>query len=142
MNQSERDRFCTAIYGELETDDARLAHRHRPRPATRAPCSSARTDGGAAGPPGSLLGVFEEIDLTVTSARLDAGDVVILYTDGITDLPPPHGRTEHDVADLAARVVPGRTAAQIAADIHDSVVERLGNDERNDDVALVVLRVC
>jgi serine phosphatase RsbU (regulator of sigma subunit) len=142
MNHSGRDRFCTAIYGELAMDDAgwRIATTTagHPRPVL------VRSNGTAEllGQPGSLLGVFEEIDLTVTSARLDVGDVVILYTDGITDLPPPHGRTEHDVADLAARVVPGRTAAQIAADIHDSVVERLGNDERNDDVALVVLRVC
>jgi serine phosphatase RsbU (regulator of sigma subunit) len=142
MRHSGRDRFCTAVYAELGLDEGgwtiSTAAAGHPRPVL------VRSTGGAEllGRPGSLLGVFEDIDLTVTDVSLDPGDVVICYTDGITDLPPPGGQTEHDVAELAARVAPGRSAAQIAEEIHDSVREQLRHDERSDDVALVVLRVC
>ncbi len=37
------------------------------------------------GTPGTLLGVFEEIDVTETSLQLGPGDVVLFYTDGLTD---------------------------------------------------------
>ncbi len=37
------------------------------------------------GVPGTLLGVFDEIDVTETRLRLDAGDLVLFYTDGLTD---------------------------------------------------------
>ena len=37
------------------------------------------------GTPGTLLGVFSEIDVTETSLQLGPGDVVLFYTDGLTD---------------------------------------------------------
>ncbi|MGZ4681344.1 MAG: PP2C family protein-serine/threonine phosphatase, partial [Acidimicrobiales bacterium] len=93
------------------------------------------------GRPGTLLGVFEEIHLHVTEIPLDVGDLVVLYTDGITDLPPPHGRTEADVVDLVAEVAATGSAEEIAEAIHCSVTDRLPSAQRADDVALVVLRV-
>ena len=138
---SDRDRFCTAVYATVE---ARLGVWHfaactagHPRPVL------ARSDGCAAvvGPPGSLLGVFEDIEVQVSEVPLAVGDVVVLYTDGITDLPPPHGQTEADVVDLVAQVATTGTAEEIAEAIHRSVTDRLPLAQRADDVALVVLRV-
>ncbi len=88
-----------------------------------------------------MLGVFESIRLQVAHTELDVGDVVVFYTDGITDLPPPHGQTEGDVAELVAQVVEDHTAEQIAEAINRSVTDRLPFEQREDDVALVVLRV-
>jgi hypothetical protein len=39
--------------------------------------------------PGSLLGVLDTITTSTTTIELRAGDIVMLYTDGITDLSPP-----------------------------------------------------
>ena len=84
--------------------------------------------------------MFEDIKLRVGETALEVGDVVVLYTDGITDLPPPHGRTEADVVDLVAAVAP-TAAGDIAEAIHRWVTDRLPLAQRADDVALVVLRV-
>lgn len=91
MRLSDRDRFCTAVYATLEARDGRwwftgCAAGH-PRPVLARSCAATLL-----GEPGSLLGVFEEIKLRVSETELEVGDVVVLYTDGITDLPPPHGR--------------------------------------------------
>ncbi len=140
MRLSDRDRFCTAVYATLEARDDRwwftgCAAGH-PRPVLARPCGAALM-----GEPGSLLGVFEEIKLRISETGLEVGDVVVLYTDGITDLPPPHGRSEADVVDLVARVAPRGTAADVAEAIHSWVTDRLPMAQRADDVALVVLRV-
>ena len=141
MCLSDRDRFCTAVYATIE---ARGGAWHftactagHPRPVLAHPHGCAAVIGS----PGSLLGVFEEIKVQVSEEALAVGDVVVLYTDGITDLPPPHGQTEADVVDLVAEVATNGTAEEIAEAIHRSVTDRLPLAQREDDVALVVLRV-
>ena len=141
MRLSDRDRFCTAVYATIEARDGAWhfisgAAGH-PRPVV------AHSSGCAAdiGQPGSLLGVFEQLKVHVSDVPLEVGDVVVLYTDGITDLPPPHGQTEADVVELVAQVATTGTAEEIAEAIHRSVSDRLPLAQRADDVALVVLRV-
>jgi sigma-B regulation protein RsbU (phosphoserine phosphatase) len=93
------------------------------------------------GEPGSLLGVFEALDLTVVDVTLGEGDMVVMYTDGVTDLPGDAGRTAEDVVALVDGLAPDISAEDSADAIHDWVVERVPSNERRDDVALVVLRI-
>lgn len=138
---SNRDMFCTAVYGTLEARDGSwwltVAAGGHPLPVVATSGGSARLIGRH----GTLLGVFEEVDVHVEEVRLDVGDTVVLYTDGLTDLPPPHGRTEADVADLVATLAGLPSATSIANGLHGSVTDRLAPDERADDLALVVLRI-
>ena len=140
MRLSNRDRFCTAVYATLEARDGRWCFTScaagHPRPVVAGP-----NEATLLGETGSLLGVFEDIKLRVDESELAVGDVVVLYTDGITDLPPPHGRTEADVIDLIDGMAPQSSAADIAEAIHHWVTDRLPSAQRADDVALVVLRV-
>lgn len=141
MRLSDRDRFCTAVYATLEADGGAwrftsCAAGH-PRPVLARPHEPTTILGET----GTLLGVFDEIRLDVAETVLQIGDVVVLYTDGITDLPPPHGRTESDVVDLVGAAAATGTAEDIAEAIHRSVTDRLPVAQRADDVALVVLRV-
>ena len=137
---SDRDRFCTAVYATLEASGRawrfRACAAGHPRPVL------VRHGGDAVtmGEPGTLLGVYEDIRVRVSETTLDVGDVVVLYTDGLTDLPPPHGRTEGDVAALVGGLA-ATTAEEIAEAIHRSLTDRLPPERRPDDVALVVLRV-
>jgi len=94
------------------------------------------------GRPGTLLGVLDDIDVHVTSVDLDAGDVVVFHTDGATDVAPPHDLDEeawqtlvHEAARSAA------TADAIAEHIQRSLEAVLPFEERNDDIALLVLAV-
>ncbi|MGZ7013193.1 MAG: SpoIIE family protein phosphatase [Acidimicrobiales bacterium] len=140
MRLSDRDRFCTAVYATVEAVDGRwrftASSAGHPRPVVARGRSAE-----VVGQPGTLLGVFEELNLHVIELDLGTDDVVVLYTDGITDLPPPHGRTEADVVDLVAEVAATGSAEEIAEAIHCSVTDRLPSAQRADDVALVVLRV-
>jgi serine phosphatase RsbU (regulator of sigma subunit) len=139
MRLSNRDRFCTAVYATLEEAEGgwrftSCAAGH-PRPIV------VRSDGSAEllGEPGTLLGVFTDITVRPETTDLASGDVVVLYTDGLTDLPPPNNRTERDIVDLV-RGLPRTGAAGVADAIRAFVSGSVG-DEQMDDVALVVLQI-
>ena len=93
------------------------------------------------GEPGTLLGAFEELTTTTGQAQLHAGDVLVLYTDGVTDLPPPYGILSADLAELVQQLRRLPSASDIADAIHQSLLERVPDPSRRDDVALLVVRV-
>ena len=138
---SNRDLFCTAAYATLEVVDGEWwivsTSGGHPLPVVASEAGEAELLGRH----GRLLGIFEETSAHVVRRRLEVGDIAVFYTDGITDLPPPHGRTEEDVAGDVGRFVELASADAIADALHRSVTDRLSAEERADDIALVVLRV-
>jgi serine phosphatase RsbU (regulator of sigma subunit) len=103
-----------------------------------------RADGSAAahGTSGSLIGVFDDIDLTTTTLDLHPGDAVVLYTDGATDVAPPHGLSEREFTDLVRQACQDAPSATLIADrVHLALSSILSIDERNDDIALLVLKL-
>jgi PAS domain S-box-containing protein len=138
--QSREQWFCTVCYVRLrpQTGGARLtvcAGGH-PLPAIL------RADGTVefAGTPGTLLGVFTDIELTDVMVDLGPGDALVLFTDGLTDAE----RTGREfgqkwLTDVLARNV-GRSVEEIARSL-----EREVHSDRNqglpDDLAILVARV-
>ena len=96
---SNRNLFCTACFATLTAHDGswQLTSTAAGHPL---PIVATRTGPRTVGEPGTLLGAFDEITTTTGHAELHAGDVVVLYTDGITDLPPPYGILPTELADL------------------------------------------
>jgi serine phosphatase RsbU (regulator of sigma subunit) len=91
---------------------------------------------------GSLLGVLPELELGTASVELHRGDTLILYTDGVTDVPPPDDLDADTLALLVRRAAEGATSAEVVADrLGRSLHELLPVARRNDDVAIVVARV-
>ncbi len=138
---SDRDLFCTCCYATIDQDgDGWLltsdAGGH-PLPIIVPAAGEPHT----LGEPGSLIGVFDPIHTHPATVRLDIGDVVVFYTDGVTDLPPPNGLTTEEVMALASRVAASGDAAAIADGILESLSDRLPPTQRQDDVALIVLVV-
>jgi len=134
--------FCTAVYGTLSRSgpgfEFTFACAGHPRPII------VRRDGSwsVAGTYGSLLGFGDCFDVTPTTAELSAGDVVVLYTDGITDVRPPHDLTEPELAVRAMEAASTATSADdIAERIEHGLDELLPRHLRQDDVALLVLRI-
>jgi serine phosphatase RsbU (regulator of sigma subunit) len=90
----------------------------------------------------SLLGFLPTVNATTEVVRLAVGDTVVLYTDGVSDVRPPH----HLHPDAVVRLV---TEAAITNGSAEDVATRLGAaieailpiHKRNDDLALVILRV-
>ncbi len=140
VRMSDRDLFCTCCYATLVSrDDGWLLTSNaggHPLPViVRAGVPR------SLGTPGSLIGVFDPIHTHPATARLEPGDVVVFYTDGVTDLPPPNGLTTDEAMALMATVAAHDTADGIADAILASLSQRLPPTQRQDDIALVVLRL-
>jgi serine phosphatase RsbU (regulator of sigma subunit) len=90
---------------------------------------------------GTLLGVEADPMLEPASLRLEPGDTLILYTDGMTDARDPSGERfgeERLIASLQAAA--GGDAEAVATSI-DETVAAFDQDSNRDDRAIVVLRV-
>lgn len=96
---------------------------------------------GTVGRFGDLLGVFPQVSAATVSARLEPGDVLVIFTDGISDVPPPHQLDEVQTEELfVSAAVSARSAAEVADGIEAGLATHLPMAERADDVAVAVLR--
>jgi serine phosphatase RsbU (regulator of sigma subunit) len=67
---------------------------------------------------------------------------VVLYTDGVTDVPPPHHLSAERFTQLVGEAAAAcSTADRIADWLHAELSDILAIDSRTDDIALLVLRV-
>ena len=141
VRRSETDSFLTAAFAVLDASGTKpeltIACGGHPLPVLA-------TGQGATpiGAPGTLLGVIDDVRFDPVVTQLAAGDAVVFYTDGATDLRPPHALTEQQFADVIERAAAyGATAEMIADRIHEALESILPFDQRDDDLALLVLRV-
>lgn len=133
------ERFCTAVCAHLrvDTDTARMtiASGGHPPPLIR------RRDGGVepVDGDGMLLGAFDDPQLTTTDVTLRAGDLVLLYTDGLSEA-RRRGQL-FGVEGLAATV---GTAAKLSADAlvdHVHTAAEAWQDRQRDDMAAVAVEI-
>ena len=144
LNQALRrdapeDRFCTVALAHLtalkagfRVDVACAGH---PPPMLRRASGEVEEVSSR----GTLLGIDEEIRLTPSASELRPGDVLVLYTDGITEA-RRHGEL-FGVARLreALAACAGQTAKEITTGIQAAVRE-FAPGPAADDQALLVLR--
>lgn len=134
------DQFCTALFVALDhtSEGTRLnvasGGHHLPL--------RCRADGrfDTIGDTGTILGMLDRPQLTDTSATLQPGDVVVLYTDGVTE--GRRGRQFFDEERLVAAI--DGSAAMSAQHISDAIVAAaldFQHGDARDDMAVVVVRV-
>ena len=132
--------FLTAIYGELRERatgyDLLLSCAGHPLPihvrdGLASPCAES----------GTLLGVLDDLALTVSTTELRPGDTVVLYTDGATDVPHPYGLDAIGMARLVGGAASAATAEGVADGIYERLAQILPFEQRDDDIAMLVLRV-
>ncbi|HEX6475813.1 MAG TPA: PP2C family protein-serine/threonine phosphatase, partial [Acidimicrobiales bacterium] len=131
-----RERFCTVVAGTLRLDGdgavLRLATGGHPPPILRR----------LASPPvpvpvtGTLIGALDEVRIGELDVRLDPGDQLVLYTDGVTDVRQPDGTIlgERGLLDLL-----GTSDQSPEALVRDLVAQLWADRPPDDDVALLVL---
>lgn len=85
---------------------------------------------------GASLGILRDVEFEQGTAALDSGDLLLLYTDGITEAPGPDGQFGEER--LRAALDDSPPAALVEA-IYAAVLAHAG-DVRADDVTLVALR--
>jgi serine phosphatase RsbU (regulator of sigma subunit) len=130
--------FLTAACACLETSatGARLvlACAGHPPPLVR------RADGRVepVGSAGSLLGVFEEIELAAVEVELAPGDLLVLYTDGVIEARGADGFFGTDRLSRLLAECAGLEAPEVAERIERAVIGFQAGRPR-DDVAVLVL---
>ena len=133
------ERFCTALAGVVEVRPHGVAvtlasaGHHLPLhvPAGRTPV--------LVGQLGSALGLLRDPDLADTTVALGAGDLLVLYTDGVVEARRPDGTIvdEGFLDELVAASSTGGAEA-VAAAVERAVID-VGEGRTHDDVALLVL---
>ena len=88
--------------------------------------------------PGTLLGVYPDIELTETTVRLDRGDMMVLYTDGVTEARGVNGFYGTDRLATLVATAPAPTADALADALLADVVG-FQQGRLHDDVALLIL---
>jgi hypothetical protein len=71
--------------------------------------------------------------------ELDEGDTLVLYTDGVTDVPGDAGISVGELCDLISRT-DAKTPDDLADVIGGEIERRRPRQDRSDDIALLVLR--
>jgi serine phosphatase RsbU (regulator of sigma subunit) len=92
---------------------------------------------------GTVLGILEDIDFEESQIQLKPGDVVVLYTDGVSEAENGAGEmfTDARLREFVASLPRGLNAREIATRILGALQQFLGEAEPQDDVTLLVLRV-
>jgi integral membrane sensor domain MASE1/serine phosphatase RsbU (regulator of sigma subunit) len=141
IRRQSPDQSCTVACGRLEpkpADGARvtLSVGGHPLPLVL------REDGRVEplGQHGTMLGVLSKPKLADETADLAPGDALVLYTDGLTDAHAP-GRIVKRAGLMAAlQSCRGRTAPEIAGQLHEAILGGIAAEPR-DDIVLMVIRV-
>jgi PAS domain S-box-containing protein len=142
VRRTEDAKFCTLVYGELtcRPDGIALtiANGGHPTPIVL-PAGGEPRKMDRLGP---LVGVLDEPHFEEGTIEVDRGDTIVLYTDGVPDLPPPDGL---DDAELLRTVTAAVRESDGAEGVVASLTARLEQlkpfSTRHDDVALLVLQV-
>ena len=138
LRHTEAVLFLTGVCACMETSPsgARLVLACAGHPAPLV----LRTDGRVepVGFPGSLLGVFDEIDLREAEVELEPGDLLVLYTDGVIEA---RSGDRFFGAEGLSRLLAGcagLSAPEVAERVERAVIEFQSGRPR-DDVAVLVL---
>ena len=141
---AQSHRFVTLFYSDFDPRTRRLRYAnaaHNPPLLWRAE----RRSIGRLDAAGLLIGLQPEADYGLGQVRLEPGDVLLYYTDGVTEAPGLSG-DRFDEARLIRALESACRSGQGSQGILDTLFERLdrfvGNDRQlEDDASMVVLKV-
>jgi serine phosphatase RsbU (regulator of sigma subunit) len=136
---TERDKFVTAFYGVLDWRNGMLIFSnagHNPPLLIRADGTTDHlSDGGVA------LGVLKETHYEERPLAIEHGDVVVLYTDGVSEAEDENNEQfGEDRIEQIVRANPEHSARELTQDIVAAVLDWAGERGLGDDLTLLVMR--
>lgn len=146
VQSTDAHMFASFFYGVLDPDAGRFTCAnagHNPPLLIRADGTAAWLEEG-----GLLLGMMPDLEYPQSEITFGRGDVLVLYTDGITEAEAPHPAAGDEPGEMfgeerlerVVRDVRERTAAQIRDAIQGAVERHLAGDPAGDDITLVVIK--
>jgi phosphoserine phosphatase RsbU/P len=139
LDLGDRGRLCTALMATVRAAPSGLVVRLST--AGHPPPVLVTADGRAAfvGTSGSLLGVFEDIDVPDDELVLTPGSTLVFYTDGVTER-RDGDRMFGDDRLLAACASAAGSSADTFAGLLEQAVRHFGDQAARDDLAILVVR--
>lgn len=141
IQASSYDMFVTALYGVLEptTGMFRYVRAGHDEPLL------VRRDGNAEfiGGRGRFLGLWPDMPPSFEEqcVKLESGDCLVIYSDGVTDMRSPDGESYgRDRVRSLVKTIHIYDADRIARGIYSAVQQQRGGAEAFDDFTLLVLR--
>ncbi len=135
--------FSTALYAVIDTRTGilRCANASQPRPFVLRR-GEARLERLAPSPPTAPLGIFQETQYTTSELQLGTGDLILLYTDGLSEVEDPTGElfeTNRFEAALTANLA--KPAEELLETLVDDAKAFSGREDFEDDVCLLALEL-
>ncbi|MEX1046526.1 MAG: SpoIIE family protein phosphatase [Actinomycetota bacterium] len=138
VREAATDTFCTALIALVEPENT--------MPTITFACGGHPLpllvhgdDAQLVGQPGTLLGLIDPASASDTTLNLSDADWLLLYTDGLTDVPPPFGLDDEALREMASACTRA-TAWEIADSVEKALENILPFEKRTDDTAFVVIR--
>ena len=134
--------FVTAFYGILEPHTGRVLYANAGHPAgVLISTRRGKELIDRLRPTGMAMGVSSDARWRQKEARMTPGDLLVLYTDGITEANNPNGVFfEEDRLIETILENAGGTAQQILDALVEAVYRFIGPVPRQDDIAMIVVR--
>ncbi|MBQ8698513.1 MAG: serine/threonine-protein phosphatase, partial [Schwartzia sp.] len=135
--------FVTVFFGVLDLESGAFSYVN----AGHNPPLVLRGDGKASyimpeGRPGKPLGVMEDLSYHQCALTLAPGDMVFLYTDGVTEAVDESSELygEERLQDALSRTAGDAPAKDVLAAVGAAVKNHAGNAEQADDITMLGLR--
>lgn len=139
LRQRDDLRFATVVYASLAPENGgmrvHVASAGHPLPLLLHPDGTVES----VGIEGTLVGVVPDPDLRDSAARLEKGDSLLFYTDGVTEARDQKGLLGERGVRTILEGCAGMDADAIASEIEAAAVE-MQPDGTRDDIAVVVLQ--
>ena len=136
---TERHRFVTAFYGVLDWQNGVLIFSnagHNPPLLLHADGTGEELSEG-----GVALGVLEDTRYEERPVALREGDVLVMYTDGMSEAEDENGEQfGPERIEKVVREHPGHTARELTQDLVAAVLDWAGEKGPGDDLTLIVMR--
>ena len=140
-HDSQSGMFVTVFYGKIDWQNRTLTYvnaGHNPPLLLRA----ADREFSQLSPTGIAIGVRENADYATSELPLEPGDVLVLYTDGVTEA--ANRRDElfsEERLRNAVRADAGSSARELMEKILEEVKTFCGDWPQSDDITLIVIKV-
>lgn len=140
LKDARANLFITAFYGILDLETGELSYcnaGHNPPYLIR---NKESVTVEALSRTGIPMGIEENTTWSKETVRINPGDILLLFTDGIPDAQNEEGVFFDDESILeVAKENIGRLAHEIQSDILDRLQQFVGNAPQSDDITLMVL---
>ncbi|HUF39189.1 MAG TPA: SpoIIE family protein phosphatase [Anaerolineales bacterium] len=131
--------FATLFFGVLDPDQAILHYvngGHEPPVVTDATGAIRRR----LMPTGPAVGLFPDLDFGVEAVEFEPGDLLVGFTDGVTDAKNPAGEMFSEERLLDRLAAPSTSVFSVLFDLAAELKRHIGDRSQFDDITLVALR--